>query len=118
MFTSQGSIEHFFPQNPINATSEQQEQVRDIDLHRFGNLCLISHSLNSRVSNHVPVAKKQFFEKEFASNIDSLKLYKMIETLEKHNDEWNIDAIAEHENEMFELFKDALGIKIKKENNE
>lgn len=118
VFTSQGSIEHFFPQNPINATSEQQEQVKDIDLHRFGNLCLISHSLNSRVSNHVPVAKKQFFEKEFASNIDSLKLYKMIETLEKHNDEWNIDAIAEHENEMFELFKDALGIKIKKENNE
>ena len=118
VFTSQGSIEHFFPQNPINATSEQQEQVKDIDLHRFGNLCLISHSLNSRVSNHVPVAKKQFFEKEFASNIDSLKLYKMIETLEKHNNEWNIDAIAEHENEMFELFKDALGIKIKKENNE
>jgi hypothetical protein len=118
VFTSQGSIEHFFPQNPINATSEQQEQVKDIDLHRFGNLCLISHSLNSRVSNHVPVAKKQFFEKESASNIDSLKLYKMIETLEKHNDEWNIDSIAEHENEMFELFKDALGIKIKKENNE
>lgn len=118
VFTSQGSIEHLFPQNPINATSEQQEQVKDLDLHRFGNLCLISHSLNSRVSNHVPVAKKQFFEKEFASNIDSLKLYKMIETLEKHNDEWNIDSIAEHENEMFELFKDALGIKIKKENNE
>lgn len=118
VFTSQGSIEHFFPQNPINATSEQQEQVKDIDLHRFGNLCLIGHSLNSRVSNHVPIAKKQFFEKEFASNIDSLKLYKMIETLKKHNDEWNIDAIDEHENEMFELFKDALGINIKRENNE
>lgn len=118
VFTSQGSIEHFCPQNPINATAEQQEQVKDIDLHRFGNLCLIGHSLNSRVSNHVPIAKKQFFEKEFASNIDSLKLYKMIETLEKHNDEWNIDAITEHETEMFGLFGDALDIKIKKINNE
>lgn len=113
MFTSQGSIEHFYPQNPINATTEQQEQVKDIDLHRFGNLCLISHGLNSRVSNHVPVAKKQFFEKEFATNIDSLKLYKMIEVLEKHNDEWNLEAITEHENEMFGLLEEALGIKIK-----
>lgn len=113
IFTSRSSIEHFYPQNPINATTEQQEQVRDIDLNRFGNLCLISHGLNSRVSNHVPVAKKQFFEKEFATNIDSLKLYKMIEMLEKHNNEWNLDAIIEHENEMFGLLEEALGIKIK-----
>lgn len=118
VFTSQGSIEHFCPQNPINATAEQLEEVKDIDLHRFGNLCLISHGLNSRVSNHVPVAKKQFFEKEFASNIDSLKLYKMIETLEKHNDKWDIKAITEHEREMFGLFEDALGIKIKEKNYE
>ena len=118
VFTSQGSIEHFCPQNPINATAEQLEEVKDIDLHRFGNLCLISHGLNSRVSNHVPVAKKQFFEKEFASNIDSLKLYKMIETLEKHNDKWDIKAITEHEREMFELFEDALGIIIKEKNYE
>lgn len=118
VFTSQGSIEHFCPQNPINATAEQLEEVKDIDLHRFGNLCLISHGLNSRVSNHVPVAKKQFFEKEFASNIDSLKLYKMIETLEKHNDKWDIKAITEHEREMFGLFEDALGIIIKEKNCE
>lgn len=118
VFTSQGSIEHFCPQNPINATAEQLEEVKDIDLHRFGNLCLISHGLNSRVSNHVPVAKKQFFEKEFASNIDSLKLYKMIETLEKHNDKWDIKAITEHEREMFGLFEDALGIIIKEKNYE
>lgn len=118
VFTSQGSIEHFCPQNPINATAEQLEEVKHIDLHRFGNLCLISHGLNSRVSNHVPVAKKQFFEKEFASNIDSLKLYKMIETLEKHDDKWGIKAITEHEREMFGLFEDALGIKIKEKNYE
>jgi hypothetical protein len=36
----------------------------------------------------------------------------MIETLEKHNDEWNIDAITEHENEMLRLFEDALNLKI------
>lgn len=117
-FTSQGSIEHFFPQNPINATSKQQEQMKDINLHRFGNLCLINRGLNSRVSNHVPVAKKQFFDKEFANSIDSLKLYKMIETLKKYNNEWNIYAINEHENEMFGLFEDALGIRIRENSNE
>lgn len=117
-FTSQGSIEHFFPQNPINATSKQQEQMKDINLHRFGNLCLINRGLNSRVSNHVPVAKKQFFDKEFANSIDSLKLYKMIETLKKYNNEWNIYAINEHENEIFGLFEDALGIRIRENSNE
>ena len=92
--------------------------MKDINLHRFGNLCLINRGLNSRVSNHVPVAKKQFFDKEFANSIDSLKLYKMIETLKKYNNEWNIYAINEHENEIFGLFEDALGIRIRENSNE
>lgn len=110
-FTSRSSIEHFYPQNPINATSDEQEKMKRVDLHRFGNLCLISHSMNSRVSNHVPVAKKQYFNKEFKTHIDSLKLCKMIETLTINKDEWLEAQIIEHENEMLALYENDLGIK-------
>jgi len=42
----------------------------------------------------------------------------MIETLEKHNDEWNLEAITEHENEMFGILEEALGIEIKETSHE
>lgn len=113
--STQGSIEHFIPQTPIHKIEKVDHSI---DIHSFGNLCLINRSLNSRVSNHQPLAKKEYYDESFKNHIDSLKLYKMIETLEKHNDEWNIDAITEHETEMLELFEDALGIKIKENNNE
>lgn len=112
-FISQGSREHFYPQNPINVTTEQKDVISSIDLHRFGNLCLINHGLNSRVSNHVPSAKKQYFAKEFETNIDSLKLYKMIETLDSANNNWGKEQIKKHEKEMFTLFENALNIQIK-----
>ncbi|WP_299184943.1 DUF262 domain-containing HNH endonuclease family protein [uncultured Psychrobacter sp.] len=113
--STQGSIEHFIPQTPIH----KDEKVDDRRyIHRFGNLCLINRGLNSRVSNHKPLAKKEHYDESFKNHIDSLKLYKMIETLEQHNDEWNIDAITEHETEMFSLLEDALDIKIRDNNNE
>lgn len=41
----------------------------------FGNLCLISSSKNSRLSNHMPEAKKDFYYKVGA---DSLKQITMM----------------------------------------
>lgn len=113
--STQGSIEHFIPQNPIHKIEKIDHSI---DIHRFGNLCLINRGLNSRVSNHQPLAKKEYYDESFKNHIDSLKLYKMIETLEDHKNEWNIDAITKHENEMFGIFEDALGIKTKEKNNE
>ena len=113
--STQGSIEHFIPQTPIHKIEKFDHSI---DIHRFGNLCLINRGLNSRVSNHQPLAKKEYYDESFKNHIDSLKLYKMIETLEDHKNEWNIDAITKHENEMFGIFEDALGIKIKEKNNE
>lgn len=111
-FIFQGSREHFYPQNPINMSNEHHDVIDSVDVHRFGNLCLINHGLNSRVSNHVPSAKKQYFAKEFETNIDSLKLYKMIETLDSNNSNWGINQIIEHEKEMFTLFENALNLNI------
>ena len=114
--STQGSIEHFIPQTPIHKIEKVDHNIDDI--HRFGNLCLINRGLNSRVSNHQPLAKKEYYDESFKNHIDSLKLYKMIETLEKHNDEWNLEAITEHENEMFGILEEALGIEIKETSHE
>ena len=43
-------------------------------LHEFGNLCLISHSKNSRLSNFPPKAKMAHFAAGItAKSVDSLK---------------------------------------------
>ncbi len=109
--STQGSIEHFLPQTPIH----KDEKIDDrIDIHRFGNLCLINRSLNSRVSNHQPLAKKEHYDESFKSHIDSLKLYKMIKVFNPKDNQyqWGYDQIIEHENEMLRLFEGALNLKI------
>lgn len=46
-FTFRISVEHYYPQHPIKGMPELDNK----NLHSFGNLCLISHSQNSRFSN-------------------------------------------------------------------
>jgi hypothetical protein len=47
-------------------------------LHEFGNLCLISHSKNSRLSNFPPKAKLAHFAVNIKQKrIDSLNLYQI-----------------------------------------
>lgn len=69
-------------------------------MHSFGNLCLISHSKNSRLSNFQPKQKQEHFEASLERDeIDSLKLLAMIELMKKNN-KWGEDEIATHEAEM------------------
>ncbi|WP_413520371.1 DUF262 domain-containing protein [Psychrobacter glacincola] len=114
-FTTQSSIEHFLPQNPIHKNVVVD---KEIDVHRFGNLCLINSGLNSSVGNKMPLSKKEYFDEDFSKKVNSLKLYKMLETLTSDNNAWGHKQIIEHESEMFGLFEDALGIKIKENNHE
>jgi hypothetical protein len=58
----------------------------------FGNLCLISHSKNSRLSNFMPAAKKEYYRN---NRIDSIKQYLMMKSAE-----WDADAIRAHGQEM------------------
>ena len=108
-FTTQGSIEHFHPQNPINQDSDTQS---NFEVHRFGNLCLIDSRLNSKVSNNMPIAKKEHYDLAFSTKVDSLKLYKMIETFKTEGNKWGKEQVIKHENEMLTLFEDALNLKI------
>jgi hypothetical protein len=65
-FSFNSSVEHYYPQNPISSEHKIPSSIYDL----FGNLCLISSSKNSRLSNHMPEAKKDFYYKVGS---DSLK---------------------------------------------
>lgn len=98
-FTFRSSVEHFYPQHPMEGHSPLDSNV----LHNFGNLCLISHSKNSRLSNFPPKAKLAHFAANIKKKqIDSLKLYAMIRLLEK-NDAWGQKEIEEHSSLMVDL---------------
>ena len=76
-------------------------------LNNFGNLCLISNSKNSRLSNYMPNAKKEHYQN--SPTIDSIKQRIMMEYLD-----WdtlganNINEIDEHANKMKKLLIDEL----------
>lgn len=67
-FTFRSSVEHYYPQNPIEGS---QFKMDDVPLNCFGNLCLISNEKNSRLSNFMPDAKTNFYAA--SERIDSIK---------------------------------------------
>lgn len=100
-FTFRSSVEHFSPQNPIKGYDPLPEQA----LHSFGNLCLISHSKNSRLSNFQPQAKRDHFQQAIIDKrMDSLKLYRMIQLMESVG-AWCEAQIAVHEQQMLSLLE-------------
>lgn len=92
-FTSRHSVEHFYPQKPKQGI----ERLDDSILNSFGNLCLISHSKNSELSNYLPIAKKEHYGK---LEIDSIKQHLMMQY-----DKWDATAINTHQEEMIDLLK-------------
>ena len=100
-FQYRSSIEHFYPQHPLN----HRECPPEI-LHSFGNLALINVSGNSKVSNLDPVSKKAYGD----VIKQSLKLQIMAEMLGTDSEEWinlsrGADNISKvHEREMFAVF--------------
>ncbi|MCG9737681.1 DUF262 domain-containing HNH endonuclease family protein [Shewanella insulae] len=98
-FTFRSSVEHFYPQHPMDGFSSLPAE----SLHNFGNLCLISHSKNSRLSNFQPKAKMEHFETAVADKrIDSLKLYEMLNLL-KQAGQWSEAEIQKHQKEMLKV---------------
>ncbi len=98
-FTFRSSVEHFYPQHPLDG----HRILAGADLHRFGNLCLISHSKNSKLSNLQPTAKRDHFKAAIADkNIDTLKLYEMIKLMDAGN-EWTENQIVAHEQAMLKI---------------
>lgn len=102
-FTYRTSVEHFYPQKPMPG----YEPLPTEYLNSFGNLCLISSSMNSKFSNNMPKAKYDNFgsSKEMRSAL-SLKLQEMMERVKKG--EWEIEQIKAHYEEARERIKNAL----------
>ena len=80
-FTFRSSVEHYYPQHPIDGN-----KIKLDICDNFGNLCLISTSKNSRLSNHLPSAKKDYYSQN--DSIDSIKQYLMMQY-----PEWDICGI-------------------------
>ncbi|NMD00099.1 MAG: DUF1524 domain-containing protein, partial [Bacteroidales bacterium] len=58
-YTFRSSVEHYYPQHPIDENLILNGKDAKW-LNNFGNLCLISSNKNSRLSNFMPAAKKDF----------------------------------------------------------
>ena len=87
-FAYRTSVEHFYPQHPIDNKSIEHKY-----LHSFGNLCLVSNSMNSKFSNSLPAAKYSNFgtDREVLGTY-SLKLQNMMQSMSDH-DKWDEEKI-------------------------
>ncbi len=96
-YTFRSSVEHYYPQHPIDENLILKGQDANW-LDNFGNLCLISGSKNSRLSNFMPTAKKDYYTG--SSTIDSIKQRIMMEY-----EDWSINEIEKHNDMMIKLLK-------------
>ncbi len=94
-FSFRTSVEHFFPQTDPSGASKME------DVDRFGNLCLISPSSNSRLSNYSPQDKKSFYREN--NRAESLK-----QAIMMSYDDWGPEGlgrknIEKHESAMLKV---------------
>lgn len=110
-FTYRTSVEHFYPQHP---TGGVQLDPDGPFLNSFGNLCLISTSMNSKFTNKLPAAKyAEYGDNEKARGL-SLKLQEMFDVVERNKatkgvkEEWFEDDIATAETEAISMLREYL----------
>ena len=110
VFEFRNSVEHWYPQHPSDGSIELWDE-RDV----FGNLCIISRSVNSKFSNLSPASKMDTYRGMVQKG--SLKLRKMGEIIDKLRKTekpgvtaklWRQSACAKHEEEMISLLCEAL----------
>ena len=107
-FSYRTAVEHFYPQKPMKGYPVLNDDV----LHSFGNLCLISSSMNSKFSNNMPKAKlANFGLDEEVRNGLSLKLLEMMDVVKVKGD-WSENEIKVFNEEamrkLSSVFQEAL----------
>lgn len=109
VFEFRNSVEHWYPQHPSDGTIEPWDG-RDV----FGNLCIISRSVNSKFSNLSPESKMKSYKKMVQKG--SLKLRIMGDIIEGGSSErWRYSECAKHEEEMISLLCEAVQEAIEEE---
>ena len=110
VFEFRNSVEHWYPQHPSDGTIEPWDG-RDV----FGNLCIISRSVNSKFSNLSPASKMDTYRGMVQKG--SLKLRKMGEKIDELRKKerpgvaaklWRQSECAKHEEKMISLLCEAL----------
>ncbi|MFC2382520.1 MAG: DUF262 domain-containing protein [Porphyromonas sp.] len=103
VFEFRNSVEHWYPQHPSEGSFEAWDG-RDT----FGNLCIISRSVNSKFSNLSPESKMKSYERMVQKG--SLKLRRMGEIIktESSNQDWRDRACQEHEEEMIRILEENI----------
>ena len=96
-FQFRSSIEHFYPQHPVEGEYWDQE-----DLNSFGNLALITISGNSKFSNLPPLGKINSYQSIINQ---SLKLQIMRKTTEFDNGNWSQEKANVHKEEMYKIIE-------------
>lgn len=103
-FEFRNSVEHWYPQNPSDGSFEPWN-----DKDTFGNLCIISRSVNSKFSNLSPESKMKSYGKMV--NKGSLKLRIMGNIIQNSsNENWIMTQCQKHEDKMINLLKEACEI--------
>ena len=91
--TAKSSVEHISPQTPTERDDNRVNQALD----HFGNLALVSRSLNSEYGNLPYNEKRQRFLNNNKGRLDSLKMDLIYE-----NEQWNDAKAFAHQKEMIE----------------
>ncbi len=100
-FEFRNSVEHWYPQHPSDGSFDSWD-----DKDTFGNLCIISRSVNSKFSNLSPESKMKSYSKMV--NNGSLKLRIMGDIIGNcSNKDWIKSKCQEHESEMIEILESA-----------
>lgn len=100
-FEFRNSVEHWYPQNPSDGSFDSWN-----DKDTFGNLCIISRSVNSKFSNLSPESKMKSYEKTVKKG--SLKLRIMGDIIQNStNNNWVKVQCQEHEEEMIKILNEA-----------
>ena len=109
VFEFRNSVEHWYPQHPSEGTFEVWDGI-----DTFGNLCIISRSVNSKFSNLSPESKMKSYKKMVQKG--SLKLRIMGDIIEGGSSEkWRLSECAKHEEEMISLLCEAVREAIEEE---
>lgn len=109
VFEFRNSVEHWYPQHPSEGTFEVWDGI-----DTFGNLCIISRSVNSKFSNLSPESKMKSYKKMVQKG--SLKLRIMGDIIEGSSSEkWRQSACVKHEKEMIRLLCRAVQEAIEEE---
>lgn len=91
-FSFRSSVEHYYPQNPPEGMARLDQK----DVDKFGNLCLISSSTNSRLWHLPPEGKRKYF-----NSIHTHESIKQKIMMDYEN--WTLEEIYEHQEKMISI---------------